>query len=116
MKHVRFLLIAMMAVCFSVVANAQVSKTKTAQKAVAIYQCPMKCEGDKAYTLAGDCPVCGMHLKAAAKSASYQCPMKCEGVKTYAKEGKCPVCNMKLTLITKKNDKKDHINHANKHS
>ena len=26
------------------------------------YQCPMKCEGDKTYTAAGNCPVCNMHL------------------------------------------------------
>lgn len=28
-----------------------------------IYQCPMKCEGDKTYTEEGSCPVCGMDLK-----------------------------------------------------
>ena len=27
------------------------------------YQCPMKCEGDKTYSSAGKCPVCGMNLK-----------------------------------------------------
>jgi len=27
------------------------------------YQCPMKCEGDTAYTTAGKCPVCEMDLK-----------------------------------------------------
>lgn len=27
-----------------------------------IYQCPMKCEGDKTYSKPGDCPVCNMHL------------------------------------------------------
>lgn len=26
------------------------------------YQCPMKCEGEKAYEKPGDCPVCNMHL------------------------------------------------------
>lgn len=26
------------------------------------YQCPMKCEGDTAYTIAGQCPVCEMDL------------------------------------------------------
>ncbi len=30
---------------------------------VATYQCPMKCEGDKTYTEAGNCPVCKMNLK-----------------------------------------------------
>ena len=28
-----------------------------------MYQCPMKCEGDKTYDKAGSCPVCGMDLK-----------------------------------------------------
>ncbi len=27
------------------------------------YQCPMKCEGDKTYSQAGQCPVCGMDLE-----------------------------------------------------
>jgi hypothetical protein len=29
-----------------------------------LYQCPMKCEGDKTYTDAGICPVCKMELVA----------------------------------------------------
>ena len=28
----------------------------------AVYQCPMKCEGDKTYDAPGNCPVCNMHL------------------------------------------------------
>lgn len=31
------------------------------------YSCPMKCEGDKTYSKAGDCPKCGMHLKESKK-------------------------------------------------
>jgi transcription initiation factor IIE alpha subunit len=27
------------------------------------YQCPMKCEGEKTYDEAGECPVCKMDLK-----------------------------------------------------
>ncbi len=27
------------------------------------YQCPMKCEGDTAYTTSGQCPICEMDLK-----------------------------------------------------
>ena len=27
------------------------------------YQCPMKCEGDTAYTTGGQCPVCEMDLE-----------------------------------------------------
>ena len=29
----------------------------------AIYQCPMKCEGDKTYSEEGKCPECNMALK-----------------------------------------------------
>lgn len=28
-----------------------------------MFQCPMKCEGEKTYQEQGACPVCGMHLK-----------------------------------------------------
>jgi protein SCO1/2 len=36
--------------------------------AVAEYQCPMKCEGDKTYTDKDvKCPVCGMNLKKVEK-------------------------------------------------
>lgn len=36
----------------------------TLQKYVsAVYQCPMKCEGDKTYGKPGKCPKCGMELK-----------------------------------------------------
>ncbi|NOQ91615.1 MAG: hypothetical protein GQ552_02740 [Flavobacteriaceae bacterium] len=31
--------------------------------AMAAYQCPMKCEGDKTYAEAGTCPTCKMDLK-----------------------------------------------------
>lgn len=31
--------------------------------AMATYQCPMKCEGDKTYAEAGTCPTCKMDLK-----------------------------------------------------
>lgn len=84
------------------------------------YICPMKCESDKTYDKAGDCPVCNMHLvpvedkKAQGeihhidKSSEdvkainiqgknkYYCPMHCEGDETYDKPGDCPVCGMHL--------------------
>jgi len=31
--------------------------------AMASYQCPMKCEGDKTYNEKGSCPVCKMDIK-----------------------------------------------------
>lgn len=33
------------------------------ETAMASYQCPMKCEGEKSYEEAGSCPVCKMDLK-----------------------------------------------------
>jgi Cu2+-exporting ATPase len=32
------------------------------------YQCPMKCQGDTAYTAAGQCPVCEMDLQKVTQS------------------------------------------------
>lgn len=31
--------------------------------AMAVYQCPMKCEDDKTYPEAGTCPICNMGIK-----------------------------------------------------
>lgn len=47
------------------------STTKEAPKTLVVatdtasvkYQCPMKCEGDTAYTTSGKCPVCEMDLE-----------------------------------------------------
>lgn len=36
---------------------------KTEQSENAMYQCPMKCEGEKMYDKPGQCPVCNMDLK-----------------------------------------------------
>ena len=105
MKQMKIILSMAIAVfCFTAV-NAQSGKTKVNQvaKDSVVYQCPMKCEGDKTYDKAGKCPVCNMNLKAISKPGAvvYQCPMKCEGDKTYDKAGKCPVCNMNLKAISK---------------
>ena len=120
MKHLKFLLLAIMALCLNASVNAQKTKaktkTKTTQQMDSIkYQCPMKCEEDKTYSKPGKCPVCNMKLKEVkATTAVYQCPMGCEGEKTYAKEGKCPVCNMKLKKVEAKKATKGHQGH--KHS
>ena len=39
------------------------------EMAMAKYQCPMKCEGDKMYDKEGKCPKCGMDLKKMEKHA-----------------------------------------------
>lgn len=36
--------------------------------AAAVYQCPMKCEGEKTYAEEGTCPECKMKLKELAPS------------------------------------------------
>lgn len=40
-----------------------VDTTGASQSMAAVYQCPMKCEGDKTYDQPGKCPKCGMDLK-----------------------------------------------------
>lgn len=37
--------------------------TESGQEQNAEYQCPMKCEGDKTYSVPGECPVCNMELE-----------------------------------------------------
>ena len=44
--------------------------------ALALYQCPMKCEADKTYEEPGSCPVCKMDLK----------EVETVGVKTFKEE------------------------------
>lgn len=115
MKQFKIILSMAIAVfCFTAV-NAQSTKTKnkTAIADTVVYQCPMKCEGEKTYEKAGKCPKCNINLKAIAKpvAAVYQCPMKCEGTKTYSKEGKCPDCNMKLSKVEAKKETTNHNNH-----
>jgi len=68
-------------------------------KGTGTFYCPMHCEGDKTYTKAGDCPVCGMDLveeQSLLRSSSGQwtCPMHPEIVKDDA--GSCPICGMDL--------------------
>jgi hypothetical protein len=37
--------------------------TTTGETAHVMYQCPMKCEGEKMYDKPGSCPVCNMDLE-----------------------------------------------------
>ena len=116
MKQIRIILSMAIAVfCFTAV-NAQSTKTKSKAPTAdtVVYQCPMKCEGDKTYDKAGKCPKCNMNLKAVSKpvTAIYQCPMKCEGDKTYDKAGKCPKCNMNLAKVQAKNSSGNHHGHT----
>lgn len=115
MKPIRIIL-SMAIVVFSFTAvNAQsaTSKNKMPNADTVVYQCPMKCEGEKTYDKAGKCPKCNMDLKAVPipVAAIYQCPMKCEGEKTYDKAGKCPKCNMNLTKVEAKKQSNNHKEH-----
>ena len=44
---------------------------KADEKKQSSYSCPMKCEGDQTYVKAGDCPECGMNLKATKKEEDH---------------------------------------------
>lgn len=57
------LLLAMMlmAACESKTSENKTEETQQTENAM--YQCPMKCEGDKMYDKPGQCPVCNMDLQ-----------------------------------------------------
>lgn len=50
-------------VLLMVVTSCKSDASKTSDRALVMYQCPMQCEGDKTYDEAGSCPVCNMDLK-----------------------------------------------------
>jgi len=52
-----------MASCGSKTSESKIANTTTAQTANVMYQCPMKCEGEKMYDKPGSCPVCNMDLE-----------------------------------------------------
>lgn len=60
-----FLLTAVMfmASCGSKTSESKKETTSTEQAANTMYQCPMKCEGEKMYDKPGQCPVCNMDLE-----------------------------------------------------
>jgi len=50
-------------VLLMVMTSCKSDKAKNTDQELAVYQCPMQCEGDKTYDEAGSCPVCKMDLK-----------------------------------------------------
>lgn len=56
--------IAFVVMSFLIFQNCNSNKKESE---TAIYQCPMKCEGNKTYNETGSCPVCKMDLKAIEK-------------------------------------------------
>ena len=72
--------ITIISIALFMVACGQKSEQKTAaisidstknQVALAGYQCPMKCEGEKVYDKAGKCPSCGMDMQKIGEDAHH---------------------------------------------
>ncbi|MCX7550042.1 SCO family protein [Xanthomarina sp. F2636L] len=61
MKYLKTIISVMMLLI--VVTSCNSDKSKGSQEEVAVYQCPMQCEGDKTYTENVTCPICKMDLK-----------------------------------------------------
>ena len=66
MKYLIFL--SFISLCF-ITSCAEKKGPANADNASA-YACPMKCEGEKVYPVAGKCPVCGMDLKPVSGAAA----------------------------------------------
>lgn len=57
------------------ISSCQEKKASVSVDGASSYACPMKCEGEKVYSVAGKCPVCGMDLEpvsGAAASVAYE--------------------------------------------
>lgn len=64
MRQVKVVLAMVLAVFSFTAVNAQTpSASINITVANTVYQCPMKCEGDKTYDKEGKCPKCNMNLK-----------------------------------------------------
>ncbi len=64
------------------------------------YYCPMKCEGEKTYAVAGKCPACDMDLEKVGGDGmqhTYQCPMHKEV--TSNNKGMCATCGSELVEV-----------------
>lgn len=53
-------------------AQAAVDTTAASQPMASVYQCPMKCEGEKTYDAMGKCPKCGMDLEMVEKHEGHE--------------------------------------------
>lgn len=52
--------------------NEKSNSNTTEQVETAMYQCPMKCEGDKMYAEKGTCPICKMDLELVSKEKDHK--------------------------------------------
>lgn len=67
MKHLKIIFsVLVMTIAFTA-CNSKTSKNTS--EALAVYQCPMQCEGEKTYSEASSCPVCNMDLKPVEKAS-----------------------------------------------
>ena len=68
MKQLKIAIMAMLAFFCITTVNAQTKKHHNAKHQHKMkYQCPMKCEGDTAYTTAGQCAGCELNLEKVTK-------------------------------------------------
>ncbi len=84
------------------------TKQKSVVDGNGVFYCPMHCEGEKMYSKAGDCPVCGMDLVEQPKlvqTTQYTCPMHPEVIKDTA--GSCPICGMDLVPVAPTDSEED---------
>ena len=65
----QFKLIVALFIAVSTIVSC-IDKKETSIAGLAVYQCPMQCEGDKIYAESGSCPVCKMDLHAIAEESS----------------------------------------------
>ncbi|WP_178986060.1 SCO family protein [Winogradskyella helgolandensis] len=61
MKNLKIILSTFVLILSITACNSD--KTKNTAADLAVFQCPMQCEGDKTYDKEGSCPVCKMDLK-----------------------------------------------------
>lgn len=52
--------------------NEKSNSNATEQAETAMYQCPMKCEGEKMYAEKGTCPVCKMDLELVSEESEHK--------------------------------------------
>lgn len=63
MKQLVFSILTVMAMNFATSCSNPENEGSGEHKHEAMYQCPMKCEGDKTYSEPGQCPDCNMNLE-----------------------------------------------------
>jgi len=68
MKHIKIILSVFMLLVVTI--SCKSDKSNKTQDQLAVYQCPMQCEGDKTYSENVNCPVCKMDLKLIAEKSS----------------------------------------------